>query len=102
VAIAGKGSQKPVLISRTGYRRVLPPPIPDYDFSEKPCKTVFCEASNSVIAVYGKAKSSEIHLPEPFKAEHLLRLSWSHFLEFITRYLTLLPQRGTTQGLSEE
>lgn len=40
-------------------------------------------SSNSVIAVYGKAKCGEIHLPEPFRAEHLLRLSWSHFLEFI-------------------
>jgi predicted nuclease of restriction endonuclease-like (RecB) superfamily len=40
-------------------------------------------SSNSVIAVYGKAKGDQSHLPEPFNAEHLLRLSWSHFLEFI-------------------
>ena len=40
-------------------------------------------ASNSVIAVYGKANRNKIHLPEQFKAEQLLRLSWSHFLEFI-------------------
>ncbi len=40
-------------------------------------------ASNSVIAAYGNSKRDEIHLPEPFKAEQLLRLSWSHFLELI-------------------
>jgi len=39
------------------------------------------EIQIALIAVYGKAKRGEIHLPEPFKAEHLLRLSRSP-LEF--------------------